>query len=100
MNANPILYWISRWINHPTYFVFCFTIGLFVWSFSFDTVKAPEQVVLSSFAANIQEIKKHEEAVIERLPTSTDFKPNSKLPKRFRSNPAFKIFEKIKEVTD
>lgn len=100
MNTNPIFNWISRWINHPAYFVFCFVIGLFFWSFSFDTNKATEQVVLSSFAANIEQIKKQEEAIIERLPASTTQKANSKLPKRFRSNPAFKVFEKLKEISD
>lgn len=100
MNTNPILFWLSRWINHPVYFVFCFVLGLFVWSFSFKSAKAPEQIALSSFAYNIQEIKKHEESVIERLPSSVGLPQKSTLPKRFRSNPAFQVFEKIKEVVE
>lgn len=100
MNANPLLNFLSKWINHPAYFVLCFTIALFAWSFSFEGKKIPDQVVLSSFSANIHDIQNQEQAVIERLPSSSEFKKKSKLPKRFRGNPAFQVFEKFKEETE
>ncbi|MBY0554005.1 hypothetical protein K2P97_05730 [bacterium] len=100
MHTNPLLNFLSKWINHPAYFLFCFTIALFAWSFSFESKQPPEQIVLSSFATNIHEIKKQEESVIERLPSSNEFNKKSKLPKRFRRNPAFQAFEKFKEITE
>lgn len=92
----------EKWINHPVYFVFCFVVSLGVWTLSFD--KAVEDVKtthLSSIAEGVKETKNTESETIKKItekraPSEASKKPGKKeLPKKFRGNPAFRLFEKV-----
>ncbi|MEQ1721908.1 MAG: hypothetical protein ABL930_01950 [Pseudobdellovibrio sp.] len=101
MNEMSFFYWIKKCIQHPVYFVFCFAVGLCAWSFSFEFKKPIAESLQFSLQTHAHnELRFNEEKVINRLPASAATKPKKKLPKRFRSNPAFQLFEKLKEVAE
>ena len=104
----------EKWINHPVYFVFCFAVSLGLWTLSFDTGKEePQSIQLSSIAEGVKEVKNKQPEAIQKLsekrapadisekraPSGAAKKPAKKeLPKKFRGNPAFKLFEEINQL--
>lgn len=91
---------IEKWINHPGYVIFCFVIGCAFWTLSFESKKNKyENIQLSSFAKNLNEVHKAEMVSINRLSVERVNNRNVKqLPKKFRSNPAFQLFIYIEEL--
>lgn len=95
----------EKWINHPVYFVFCFAASLVLWTLSFETKKEDlKSIQLSSIAEGVNEVKNNESETIKKLsekraPSAAPKKPGKKdLPKKFRGNPAFKLFEKMDQL--
>jgi hypothetical protein len=98
MREKSLVYWTKKWIQHPSYFAFCFALGLCAWSFSFQTKKTKSEIIQFSFQNHAQnELYLNEAKFISRFPSSEITNPKKQLPKRFRSNPAFKLFDKLKE---
>jgi hypothetical protein len=91
----------KKWIQHPMYFVFCLALGLFAWSFSFHAKKPIAEALQFSLTKNAQyELYVNEQKFMSRFPASGAAKPYKKIPKRFRSNPAFQLIEKLKHVVE
>jgi hypothetical protein len=98
MREKSLFYCTKKWIKHPTYFVFFFALGLCAWSFTFQAKKPKAEIVqfsLHNYAQN--EFYLNEAKFISRFPSSEITNPKKQLPKRFRSNPAFKLFDKLKK---
>lgn len=91
--------YLEKWINHPVYFLFCLTFGIYLWSFSFPEHKPLNpNIQLSSFAENLAQVQKNERNIASQM---TDNKKHRKeLPKKFRGNPAFIFFEKVEKLID
>lgn len=95
----------QKWINHPVYFVFCFAASLVLWTLSFETKKEDlKSIQLSSIAEGVKEVKNNESETIKKLtekraPSEAPKKTGKKeLPKKFKGNPAFKLFEKVDQL--
>lgn len=88
-------YSIEKWINHPVYVIFCFAVGFSLWTLSFEKKKV-ETIQLSSFARNLAEVRNSDSETIYRI--SDEKRHRKPLPKKFKSNPAFQVFEKIESI--
>lgn len=95
----------EKWINHPIYFAFCVAVSLGLWTLSLESKKEElKSIQLSSIADGVKEVQDNESETIKKLsekrgPSGVPKKPaKKKLPKKFKGNPAFKLFEKVDQL--
>lgn len=99
MDKFPVKKILTQWTSHPSYFVICLAIGFAFWSLCFEKEKNTVQTIqLSSFAENLAHVHGTESEAISRL--SMVKKHKKELPRKFKDNPAFMVFQKIEDLVN